>query len=70
MDCYKDKAVAVLTNFYMGNTKIPYEKRYRKSKQQAVEHLDKMVSESKNDTEKKYWEIIRHYTKKIDIWKI
>lgn len=69
MDCYKDKAVAILTNIYMANTKIPYQKRYKKSKQDALDHLDKMINESKNHIEKKYWESIKHYTNKIDIWR-
>jgi predicted metallo-beta-lactamase superfamily hydrolase len=67
MDCYKDKAVAVFTNIYMGNTKVPYQNRYKKSKKDTLEHLDKMINDSKNDTEKKYWESIKHYTNKIDI---
>lgn len=67
MDCYKDKAVAVFTNIYMGNTKVPYQNRYKKSKKDTLEHLDKMINDSKNDIEKKYWESIKHYTNKIDI---
>ncbi len=69
MDCYKNKAVAILINMYMGNTKIPFQIRYNKSKQDALWHLDKMINESKNETEKKYWESIKFYTDKIDIWK-
>ena len=67
MECYKDKAVGIITKFYMSYTKVPYEERFKIAKRRSLEHLHKMEEESKNDTEKKYYENILFYLKKIKL---
>jgi len=67
MDCYKDKAVGVITKFYMAYTKVPYEERFKIAKRRSLEYLHKMHDQSNNDIEKKYYESILFYVKKIKI---
>ena len=67
MDCYKDKAVAILISKYMGNTHIPYQQRYKKSIREAFDHIEKMIEGSKNDMEKSYYNSILFYLKKINL---
>jgi len=67
MDCYKEKAVAVLIKEYMSNTQIPYEQRYKKSMRGALEYMDKMIEGSKTDTERTYYNSILFYLKKINV---
>jgi hypothetical protein len=67
MECYKDKAVGIITKFYMSYTKVPYEERFKIAKKRSLEHLHKMEEESKNDIEKKYYENILFYLKKIKL---
>jgi hypothetical protein len=67
MDCYKEKAVGILSKFYMGNTDIPYQKRYTISKKDAIDYLEKMLVNSINDTEKQYYKSILFYLNKIKI---
>ena len=67
MDCYKDKAVAILISKYMGNTHIPYQQRYKKSMREAFDHIENMTKNSKNSIEKEYYNSILFYLKKINI---
>jgi hypothetical protein len=67
MECYKDKAVGVITKFYMAYTKVPYEERFKIVKRRSLEYLNKMHEQSKNDIEKKYYESILFYLKKIKL---
>jgi uncharacterized protein YfkK (UPF0435 family) len=68
MDSFKEQAVHYLTRFYMKNTSVPFPKRYKKSKQQALEYINDMISKSKNHDEKFYWSRIMFYTSKINIY--
>jgi hypothetical protein len=68
MYSYKEEAVDYLTRFYMKNTSIPFQKRYKKSKQQTLEYIQDMISKSKNHDEIFYWSRIMFYTSKIDIY--
>jgi hypothetical protein len=67
MDCYKDKAVEVITKFYMTYTKVPYEGRFKIAKKRSLEYLHKMEEDGKNDIEKKYYQSILFYLKKINL---
>jgi hypothetical protein len=67
MDCYKDKAVGVLIKFYMSYTKVPYQERFKIAKRRSLEHLHKMHDQSVNDTERKYYNSILFYLKKIKL---
>jgi hypothetical protein len=67
MDCYKEKAVAILIKEYMSNTHIPYEQRYKKSMRSALEYMDKMIKGSKTNTERTYYNSILFYLKKINV---
>jgi len=67
MDCYKEKAVAILINQYMSNTNIPYEQRYKKSMQGALKYMDKMIEGSNTNTERTYYNSILFYLKKINL---
>lgn len=68
MDSFKEQAVHYLTKFYMNNTSIPFQKRYKKSKQQTLEYIEDMILKSNNQDEKFYWSRIMFYTSKINIY--
>ena len=67
MDCYKEKAVAILIKQYMDNTHIPYQQRYKKSMRGALEYLEKMIEKSNTNTERTYYNSILFYLKKINL---